>query len=66
MEQYIWMRVSDDEYELPEVIGNSASDLARKCNTTKNTIVTAISNARKHGYKCRYKRVQIMEDEDEE
>ena len=60
------MRVSNDEYELPEVIGNSASDLARKCKTTKNSIVTAITNAELHGYKSIYKRVPVMEDEDEE
>lgn len=66
MGQYIWMRVSDDEYELPEVIGNSASDLARKCGKTKSTIITAITNAEQHGYKSIYKRVPVMEDEEEE
>lgn len=66
MQKYIWMKVSDDEYELPEVIGSSAADLARKCKTTKNSIMTAICNARKYGYKCIYKRVLVMKDGEEE
>lgn len=66
MQKYIWMKVSRDEYELPEVIGDSAEDLARKCGTTSNAIFTAINHAEHRGYRCQYKRVPVLKDEEEE
>lgn len=66
MGKFIWMRVSHDCFELPEVIGNSAADLAQKCNTTKTSIISAIKQAEKNGYKSVYKRVEIIDDEEEE
>ena len=37
---YVWMKVSDDKYELPEVIADSSKELAAKCGIATNTIFT--------------------------
>jgi biotin operon repressor len=51
--------VSDDGYELPMVVADSAGELARMLGITEATIYHQISNARKHGYFCRYVKVRV-------
>lgn len=61
----IWMRVSKDKYELPEIVADSAESLARKCGTTAATIRTEI-HRKKHNERktSRYVSVDILEDDE--
>ena len=58
----IWLKVTNDQYELPEIVADSAEQLAQKLGITKNHIFSAMSHARKKGYKCSYRKV-VIEDE---
>jgi len=40
---FLWLKVTNDEYELPLVVADSAAELARRCNTTKNNIYSCYS-----------------------
>jgi len=53
---YIWIKTTDDEYELIVAMGDTAKALAVECGTSVNTIYSAMSHARKKGYKCIYKK----------
>ena len=53
----IWMKVSKDKYELPEIIADSASELAKKCNVTRNVIYSCINRQGR----SQYKKVRIEE-----
>lgn len=59
----IWLKVSNDRYELPEIVADSAGQLAQKLGIKKNNIFSAISHARKNGYKCIYRKVEIKDGE---
>ena len=61
----VWLYVTKDKYELPLVVADSISLLARKLGVTTNTIHSAISRSRKCGYKCRYIKVVIDETEED-
>lgn len=60
------MKVSNDEYELPEAVASSWAELARLCGCTINTI----HSRRWHFFEgkvkyIRFVKVEIEEDEDE-
>lgn len=64
----VWMKVTDDRYELPELIAYSAIELADMCGVSKNSVYSANSRYRsgqnKHSV---YQRVEIeLERGDEE
>lgn len=40
----IWMKITNDEYELPLAVADTAQELAEICGTTKNCIVSTISH----------------------
>lgn len=46
--KYVWMRVSDDKYELPMVIADSAKELARRCEVTLSAVCNSVNSERKH------------------
>ena len=56
---YIWIKTTNDEYEFRVAMGDTAEKLAKECGTTERTIYSAISHAKKHGYKCAYKKVVV-------
>jgi predicted transcriptional regulator len=56
---YIWIKTTNDEYEFIVAMGDTAEKLAKECGTTERTIYSAISHAKKHGYKCAYKKVVV-------
>lgn len=64
--QYVWMKVSDDEFELPLVMAGSCSELARKIGKDKSTILSQTSKY-EHGKvkKTQYVKVIIELEEDE-
>ena len=56
---YIWIKTTNDDYEFIVAMGDTAEKLAKECGTTERTIYSAISHAKKHGYKCAYKKVVV-------
>lgn len=36
--KYLWLKVSNDEYELPEYVADTAKELAAYCNVAENSI----------------------------
>ena len=60
---YVWVAVSKDEYELPEIVADSAAEMARKAGTTKNNVQSSFSKYRKGVYKySRFHKVEIDDD----
>lgn len=59
----VWLKVTTDDLELPVAVADSASELAEICGTTRNAIMSTICHARRYGYRSRYVRVYIEEDE---
>ena len=59
----IWLKVTNDKYELPVAVADSASELAQLLGIKKNNIFSAISHAQKQGYKCQYRKVVIKDGE---
>ena len=57
----IWMMVSSDELELPLAVARSQAELARIIGIPAKNIASAISHAKKKGYKSRYVKVEIEE-----
>ena len=62
----LWLYVSDDKYELPLAVADSACNLAKKLGIKTNTIQAAMSRAKRFGYKCRYIKVVVDESEEED
>lgn len=63
MKGYLWMKVTNDAYELPLAVASSASELAKMLHVTTKSIYSNISKSKKYGRRCVYKRVK--EDENE-
>lgn len=38
--KYLWLAVDADEYELPQVVADSSTELARKYGTNKHNVET--------------------------
>lgn len=62
MGDVIYLKVSDDLYELPLAVANSPTELAKICNTTTNRINSAISHSIKKGKRSQYVKVVIPEE----
>ena len=63
---HLWMKVTADEYELPEAVAESASELGRMCGVSASTIMSASFKARMRGKKSVYVKVEIEDDEYDE
>ena len=62
----LYLRVTNDKYEFPVIITDTAEEMAKLCNVKVNTIYSNLSKSRAKGYNSTYKRVIISEDEDED
>lgn len=59
VEKYIYMMVSDDKYELPLCIADSAQELADKVGVSRNAITAHICRSKKGQVKkIRYLRIK--------
>lgn len=61
----LWLKVTKDKYEFPEVIADSIEELAKICGVSVNTIRSSMSHHkynRRQYKRCKYKRVDIEED----
>lgn len=59
----LWLKVTDDKYEFPLAIAETAGQLALMTGVRTNNIHSAISNAKKYGYRSQYVKVEIEEDD---
>ena len=59
----LWMKVSDDKYELPEAVADSVNELAEMLHISPMTIYGCI-NKLKHGKikYTTYKRIEVDEN----
>lgn len=55
---YIWMFVTDDQYEFPIYIEESITDLAQKIGASEDAIRSAVCHAERKGRKSQYRRVK--------
>lgn len=61
----LYIRVTRDKYELPTAVADTIVELAEICGTTKNSISSYMSHSKANGRWCRYRRVEIDDDEEE-
>lgn len=60
----IWMKVTNDEFELPVAIADSAPLLAEMLGTTTNAIRSSVSHLKSgRNKRSLYRKVEIEEDE---
>lgn len=59
---FVYMRVTNDKYELPVCVRDTLQELAEAVGTTKGTISSEISHA-KHGKRTTYYKVYIGEED---
>lgn len=58
---YVYIKTTKDKYEFIVAMGDTAEKLARELGTSVNTIYSAMSHAKKKGYRCVYKKVVLEE-----
>lgn len=58
---YIWMKVSIDKYELPEMVAESREELAEILGVKPKSISEDMSRAKRKGMKCSYIKVSRKE-----
>lgn len=58
----LWLQVTSDKYELPLAVADSAEQLASLIGVKTNNIFSAISNAKRGGYRCQYVKVELEEE----
>lgn len=58
---YIWIKTTNDKYEYIVAMGDTVKALAIECDTTVNTIYSAMSHAKKKGKSSVYKKVVLEE-----
>lgn len=59
MKDYAYMCVTNDEFELPIAVADSIAELARILKIKPNNISSAISQAKKKGFKSIYVKVEF-------
>lgn len=59
---YIWMKVTDDEYEFPVQMADTQRELAELCGVRRASIASAIGKSRKRKHRCCYVRVEIDDE----
>ena len=64
----LWLKVTKDKYEFPEVFADSIEELAKICGVSVNTIRSSMTHHKtdpRRWKRCKYKRVEIEEDSDD-
>lgn len=61
--RFLWMEVSNDEYELPLAVADSALELAKVLGLKdENSVISSVSRAKRGGYWCKYKCVPYLKE----
>ena len=63
--RYLYVKTTADRYELPVAVADSVKELAEMLGVNANMISAAICHARKAGWKSIYKKVKLLEDDNE-
>lgn len=63
-QEYIYMMVTRDEYELPMAVADSAWKLAQICGTNASAVKYGVRAREQHGGWSKYVRVKTREKED--
>lgn len=58
----IWMKVTNDIYELPVAVADNPRELAKLCGTTANAVKSGVSHVRK-GHQKRSSYVKVEEED---
>lgn len=61
---YLWLKVSNDKYEFPEIIASSVAELASKVGVKTESIYSSMSHAKNDGWSTPYRKVFIEDDEE--
>lgn len=61
-EQYVWMKVTNDKYELPVLVADSAPELAKMLGCSPNNIYSSLSHAKHRRQNSPYRKVVINEE----
>ena len=61
-EQYVWMKVTNDKYELPVLVADSAPELAKMLGCRPNNIYSSLSHAKHGRQNTTYRKVLINEE----
>ena len=59
MAKALYMLVTNDEYELPLVVADTAAELARILGKKRTDIASALTHAKKKGFKSQYVKVIV-------
>lgn len=62
----VYMMVTQDKYELPLAVANSAAELARIVGVSKIAVHSGASRNARHGTWSRFRRVTIPSDDEED
>lgn len=57
MKSVLYMQVTRDKYELPIAVADTVSELARMTGKSRSHISSAMSHAKKRGFKSQYVKV---------
>lgn len=61
--RFLWIKVSNDEYELPLAVADSALELSKVLGLKdENSVISSVSRAKRGGYWCKYKRVLYLKE----
>lgn len=61
--RFLWMEVSNDEYELPLAVADSALELSKVLGLKdENSVISSVSRAKRGGYWCKYKCVPYLKE----
>lgn len=55
----VYMLVTQDKYELPLIVADSVTELAQILGIKRNVISSAMSHAKKKGFKSMYVKVVV-------
>lgn len=65
--KHVWMKVTEDKYEFPLAIADTAEELAEMVGVKVGSLYGIMYKARTRGWNCIYKYVEYWEgDEDED
>ena len=60
---YLFLRITQDKYQLPLAVAGSVRELARMIGVSRNTIASAICHSeRQHWKKSAYVRVEVDDE----
>ena len=61
-EVIVWMKVTNDKYELPVLVADSAPELAKMLGCSPNNIYSSLSHAKHRRQNSLYRKVVINEE----